>query len=499
MDDRPDELFLIDVDQEAKELAQYGAGIAELSADRLTSSLHYLSSLLVSLDLHAHASFASSFARAAKRMEEGEARRTARDFAEMLRRRIDAIRSDNQDDQVGDVPESFWERLPEAYRIGVVSAPMQSGIGERADPAKSRSVVFEDAARTLAAADEFAALLRTRSLAAKPVQSSLAPGMGTEKLLEETQAERMGESGEGIDWDDTHDEADQPEADPGEAATLASFQVEVDQVEADHGEAAKLASFRLEVDQVEAAQSEVSQFQASRRDLALVPALSVASVDECFRRAVRIAEGDVQVWPPGMQALFDSIDELDRVPLEDALPQQVQLVGGADAKISYQLALAIRKVLEQAPVRGGLEAVADAMVVSHTLIMSLQCAEPLMPTPIARFAANFAGRLELSEGDRRIRLTLPASKRLLRIVPLRLGDDWFAVPWAQFVGMEDSALGGSRSVLVSLGNTPDRIRVDEVGLVSVGVWYELPKPLRHRDRYRGVALVSRGNPLPVFG
>jgi len=225
MDVRPDELFLIDVDQEAKELAQYGAGIAELSADRLTSSLHYLSSLLVSLDLHAHASFASSFARAAKRMEEGEARRTARDFAEMLRRRIDAIRSDNQDDQVEDVPESFWERLPEAYRIGVVSAPMQSGIGERADPAKSRSVVFEDAARTLAAADEFAALLRTRSLAAKPVQSPLAPGMGTEKLLEETQAETMGESDEGIDWNDTHDEADQPEADPGEAAELASFQV----------------------------------------------------------------------------------------------------------------------------------------------------------------------------------------------------------------------------------------------------------------------------------
>jgi hypothetical protein len=231
----------------------------------------------------------------------------------------------------------------------------------------------------------------------------------------------------------------------------------------------------------------------------LSPTMSAAQVDECFRRAVRVAEGDLERWPTGMQALFDAIDELDRVRLQDAFPAQIQLLAGADARVSYSLAQSLVFALEEACPNHELEGLAEAMVVSHTLILSLQLTEPLLTSVMARFAANYSGRIENNLADKRVRLILPASRRLLRIVPLRLGEDWFAVPWAQFIGMEDSAFGGSRSVAVSLGDTPDRIRVDEVGLVSVGVWYELPKPLRHRDRYRGVALVSRGNPLPVFG
>ena len=323
MNDRPDELFLIDVDQEAKELAQYGAGAAELSSDRLTASLHYVSSLLISVNLHAHASFASSFARGAKRMEEGEARRTARDFAEILRRGIEAIRSDNQSDHDQDIPESLWERLPEAFRVD--AAPASSALLdlERSDQTKPRSGsgVFEDAARTLAAADEFAALLRTRSLAATAVTSPASHASGLSRDIS----------------DDADRFAPEESSEPPEIAAAAG---------------------------------------------------SVAKVDECFRRAVRVAEGDVQVWPPGMQALFDAIDELDRMPLEKALPWQVQLVGGAEAKISAQLAEALGKALDQARLRGELEALADAMVVSHTLILSLQCEEALNPTPLARFAAN---------------------------------------------------------------------------------------------------------------
>jgi hypothetical protein len=485
MDDRPDELFLIDVDQEAKELAQYGAGAAELSSERLTASLHYVASLLVSLELHAHASFASSFARAARRMEEGDARRTARDFADSLRRRIEAIRTDNQDDSTDfDLPESLWDRLPQTYRAGIAGKQATDASGDLPVRQVPSAAVFEDAAKALAAADEFAALLRTRASLQRDVPTRADLG-----------------SIEGLSGEISSNVDSQGGDVPG-ASAIRDGHMGPSAL----NEAVPDANGLSEGVTGEIAPSEDTRVGFSDQGQRLLsvekplsPTLSAAQVDECFRRAVRVAEGDLERWPTGMQALFDAIDELDRVRLQDAFPAQIQLLAGADASISHSLAQALVLALEQACPNHKLEGLAEAMVVSHTLILSLQLTEPLLTSVMARFAANFSGRIESSLADKRIRLILPASRRLLRIVPLRLGEDWFAVPWAQFIGMEDSAFGGSRSVAVSLGNTPDRIRVDEVGLVSVGVWYELPKPLRHRDRYRGVALVSRGNPLPVFG
>jgi len=500
MDDRPDELFLIDVDQEAKELAQYGAGAAELSSERLTASLHYVSSLLVSLELHAHASFASSFARAARRMEEGDARRTARDFADSLRRRIEAIRTDNQDESTDlDLPESLWDRLPQTYRAGMAGKHAGDAIGDIPVRQVPSAAVFEDAAKALAAADEFAALLRTRASLQRDVSTRAdlgsSEGLSSAGLLDEIS------STEGSQGGDVTGASALIEGHTGASAITEGFAGG-----SAHDEAVPDANRLSEGVTGEIAPSEDTRVGFSDQGQRLLsvekplsPTLSAAQVDECFRRAVRVAEGDLERWPTGMQALFDAIDELDRVRLQDAFPAQIQLLAGADARVSYSLAQSLVFALEEACPNHELEGLAEAMVVSHTLILSLQLTEPLLTSVMARFAANFSGRIESSLADKRIRLILPASRRLLRIVPLRLGEDWFAVPWAQFIGMEDSAFGGSRSVAVSLGNTPDRIRVDEVGLVSVGVWYELPKPLRHRDRYRGVALVSRGNPLPVFG
>lgn len=510
MDDRPDELFLIDVDQEAKELAQYGAGAAELSSERLTASLHYVSSLLVSLELHAHASFASSFARAARRMEEGDARRTARDFADSLRRRIEAIRTDNQDESTDlDLPESLWDRLPQTYRAGMAGKHAGDAIGDIPVRQVPSAAVFEDAAKALAAADEFAALLRTRASLQRDVSTRAdlgsSEGLSSAGLLDEIS------STEGSQGGDVTGASALIEGHTGASALIeghtgASAITEGFAGGSAHDEAVSGANRLSDSVKGEIAPSEDIRVGFSGHGRAILsaekplsPTMSPAQVDECFRRAVRVAEGDLERWPTGMQALFDAIDELDRVRLQDAFPAQIQLLAGADARVSYSLAQSLVFALEEACPNHELEGLAEAMVVSHTLILSLQLTEPLLTSVMARFAANFSGRIESSLADKRIRLILPASRRLLRIVPLRLGEDWFAVPWAQFIGMEDSAFGGSRSVAVSLGNTPDRIRVDEVGLVSVGVWYELPKPLRHRDRYRGVALVSRGNPLPVFG
>lgn len=510
MDDRPDELFLIDVDQEAKELAQYGAGAAELSSERLTASLHYVSSLLVSLELHAHASFASSFARAARRMEEGDARRTARDFADSLRRRIEAIRTDNQDESTDlDLPESLWDRLPQTYRAGMAGKHAGDAIGDIPVRQVPSAAVFEDAAKALAAADEFAALLRTRASLQRDVSTRAdlgsSEGLSSAGLLDEIS------STEGSQGGDVTGASALIEGHTGASALIeghtgASAITEGFAGGSAHDEAVSGANRLSDSVKGEIAPSEDIRVGFSGHGRAILsaekplsPTMSPAQVDECFRRAVRVAEGDLERWPTGMQALFDAIDELDRVRLQDAFPAQIQLLAGADARVSYSLAQSLVFALEEACPNHELEGLAEAMVVSHTLILSLQLTEPLLTSVMARFAANFSGRIESSLADKRIRLILPASRRLSRIVPLRLGEDWFAVPWAQFIGMEDSAFGGSRSVAVSLGNTPDRIRVDEVGLVSVGVWYELPKPLRHRDRYRGVALVSRGNPLPVFG
>lgn len=500
MDDRPDELFLIDVDQEAKELAQYGAGAAELSSERLTASLHYVSSLLVSLELHAHASFASSFARAARRMEEGDARRTARDFADSLRRRIEAIRTDNQDESTDlDLPESLWDRLPQTYRAGMAGKHAGDAIGDIPVRQVPSAAVFEDAAKALAAADEFAALLRTRASLQRDVSTRAdlgsSEGLSSAGLLDEIS------STEGSQGGDVTGASALIEGHTGASAITEGFAGG-----SAHDEAVSGANRLSDSVKVEIAPSEDIRvgFSGQGRGILsaekpLSPTMSAPQVDECFRRAVRVAEGDLERWPTGMQALFDAIDELDRVRLQDAFPAQIQLLAGADARVSYSLAQSLVFALEEACPNHELEGLAEAMVVSHTLILSLQLTEPLLTSVMARFAANYSGRIENNLADKRVRLILPASRRLLRIVPLRLGEDWFAVPWAQFIGMEDSAFGGSRSVAVSLGDTPDRIRVDEVGLVSVGVWYELPKPLRHRDRYRGVALVSRGNPLPVFG
>jgi len=389
--------------------------------------------------------------------------------------------------------------LPQTYRAGMAGKHAGDANGDIPVRQVPSAAVFEDAAKALAAADEFAALLRTRASLQRDVSTRAdlgsSEGLSSAGLLDEISSTEDSQGG------DVTGASALIEGHTGASAITEGFAGG-----SAHDEAVSGANRLSDSVKVEIAPSEDIRvgFSGQGRGILsaekpLSPTMSAAQVDECFRRAVRVAEGDLERWPTGMQALFDAIDELDRVRLQDAFPAQIQLLAGADARVSYSLAQSLVFALEEACPNHELEGLAEAMVVSHTLILSLQLTEPLLTSVMARFAANYSGRIENNLADKRVRLILPASRRLLRIVPLRLGEDWFAVPGAQFIGMEDSAFGGSRSVAVSLGDTPDRIRVDEVGLVSVGVWYELPKPLRHRDRYRGVALVSRGNPLPVFG
>lgn len=225
-------------------------------------------------------------------------------------------------------------------------------------------------------------------------------------------------------------------------------------------------------------------------DVVLRNQVASVQIDAAFRKALRLSHDGP--WVQGMTTLLESIDILDHVSLRDALPSELSLLGGNEISVQPELARMLKEEFQQARVAG----VGDAMLVSQTLILAIQHDRLVLADRLAKQIAFQGGRIEVDTTLKRWRIVVPASARLLRISQLQVDGVWLAVPWAQFLGLEGRA--PRQEAQLCIGNESDKIRVEALGLVSTGVRFDLPRPLRRRERYRGLVMLANADCLPVY-
>jgi len=214
-------------------------------------------------------------------------------------------------------------------------------------------------------------------------------------------------------------------------------------------------------------------------------------VDNAFLQALRLMSD--APWSPSAMALLEAIDGIDHLPLTAVLPPELKFLGGQGPRVHHELAVGLGRALSQGAVSG----VVDASLVSHTLVLSLHHDRLAAPGFLAGLVGSHGGRMETDEASRGLRLVVPSSTRLIRVVPLRCEDGWIAVPWAHFLAVEGTPEAQEARLLI--GDEEERLRVTEVGAATTALRYELGRHLRRRDRYRGVVATAGAEVLRLFG
>ncbi|NBP41081.1 MAG: hypothetical protein EBV34_22180, partial [Betaproteobacteria bacterium] len=232
-----------------------------------------------------------------------------------------------------------------------------------------------------------------------------------------------------------------------------------------------------------------------------------ARIDQAFRRALKLTESGP--WITGVGALLESIDDLDHIPLAILESGLFSWAAGASIKVRGDLALGLNQLLSQYKVVG----MGDAFLVAHTVIVAMQLEMAVPVEPFSKLVAGFGGRLEHENSSMRLRFVIPASSRLLRVVPLRMKEGWIAVPWAQLLSTDDEKALKSESrgqiaadsegirlaVRLSIGDESDQLLALQTAPATVGVRFDLPDVLRRRERYRGLVLTPDGSLYPIYG
>jgi len=192
-----------------------------------------------------------------------------------------------------------------------------------------------------------------------------------------------------------------------------------------------------------------------------------------------------------MPALLESIDLLDHAPLAAVFPPHIALIRGAELRCQSELGLALGATLSALSASG----IAQASLASSTLTLDVELDQTALVAPMERLLVRYAGRIEVDSRRNRWQILVPASVRLLRVVPLRLADHWIAVSWAQYLGLED---GGEREAQLRIGDQLDRLRVVEASPAVVGVHFKLDDGLRRRERYHGLVLTPALQWIPSY-
>lgn len=538
MDHRADDLFVVDAEQAVKELAQYGEGGAELRMDRLIGSLAYFASVLYSIGLDVEANFASDFSIAVSAMDEGDGRRTARDFAALVQHQLEAIRqrlefSDNRDP---------LERL--RLRFELAQDLLQPS---RAQPAERQ--VIDEATRAIAEFDVLATRLLkvVGSSVADPAEFSRSENLSqdsAQSIVSESRLSDLVESPPFCDLsfdsqrdvilpslpavDAREEVTNSPDATPDDLAVLLTTELPApandvqDQVgqacvgaeiDDEHGSVvtrpgngyldevlALAVNNPAKIDSATRQTTEASvvaphsgiEWPQNSVDLASDWRHEKKKIDAVFARALKVAIGGS--WTSGFSSLFEAIDELDQINFVTGLPPAFKVSGKGLIRMHESIARSVIGEicqLDQCPT-------IELSAVSSTVLMSVYFNQPVRSDRMARIAAQCLGRLEASQNHMHWRLVLPASSRLLRVMPLKVEGIWVAVSWAQYMDVKQASVRGTEIKLM-IGDVPDRLMVDDLGLVSVAVRLELPMFLRKRDRFRGLVMLADGRVLPLLG
>lgn len=213
------------------------------------------------------------------------------------------------------------------------------------------------------------------------------------------------------------------------------------------------------------------------------------AVDAAFRQALRLA--DPSSWARGLATLLESIDVLDHQPLGLSFPAHIKLLHGAELVCQSAVVELLGGVFASVACAG----IAQASLNAHTLSLVVEFEQATSADPLARALARLGGRIEVAAGERRWSIVTPSSARLLRIMPLKLGEQWIAVSWAQYLGLDPATQGEAQ---LRIGDEMDRLRIDATGAVVVGVRFDLDGTLRRRERYRGLVLTPQAQWLPTY-
>lgn len=486
MEDRLDDLFVLDAEQAARELLVFGEGRSDLPIDRLAGTADYLAPLLQSCQLLRFAEACQLFQVLFEVGDEAQVRRSVREFAELTLQALDSIKAGTPSRDLG-IDEDL-EKL--VTRLRQFSPETSHGLHQPAAPSRFRQFdshhpdpdreLIVNAFRAIEAVDSLAVLIAQEAQshrASQTVAVSIDPSIDDEPSEQVTEKTDL----------TTHDLNSEPEAKVATAsddAEARELEVPVASDEAPAVTQAQLATDPRPPMPVERASVVPSYDIAPRREV------SSLHIDAAFRKALRLAHDGP--WAQGMSTLLESIDVLDHVDLRLALPPGLSLLGTNGVLVHSELARTLAQALAQLQLSG----VGDAMLVSQTLILAIQLDRLVPHERLANQLAWLGGRIEIDTSLRRWRIVVPASARLLRITQLKVDGKWIAVPWAQFLGLEGRP--PRQEAQLCIGDESDRIRTEAMGLVSTGVRFELSKALRRRERYRGLVMLANAETLPVY-
>ena len=487
MEDRLDDLFVLDAEQAARELLVYGEGRSDMSIDRLAGTADYLTQLLQSCGLLRFAEACQLFHVLFEVGDEPQARRSVREFAELTLQALESIKagSPSRDLGIDEGLESLVVRLQQfspnaSHASRQPSAPsrFRQFDSQHSDPDRD---LIANAFRAIEAVDSLAVLI-AHEAQGHPDGPSVV--VSNDRSIDDASSEQ------GIGDQDliSHDAMSGTEVQVATSSDL--LEPRAVEVLAASAEAPVVARTQVaNTDHrspipVESAAIVPSYEAAPRREV------SSLQIDAAFRKALRLARDGP--WAQGMATLLESIDVLDHVDLRKALPPGLTLLGSNEVLVHAELA----RTLAQTSAQLQLSGIGDAMLVSQTLILAIQHERLVPHERLAKQLAWFGGRIEIDTSLRRWRIVVPASARLLRITQLKVEGNWIAVPWAQFLGLEGRS--PRQEAQLCIGDESDRIRTEAMGLVSTGVRFELSKALRRRERYRGLVMLASSDCLPIY-
>jgi len=193
MEDRHEDLYLLDAEQAARELLLYGQGRSEAQVEQLVATAKYLSALLRSLDRHDLAQVADTLSRSLPAFDEGKGRRAIREMGEIVLAEAEHLRraGGGLSGELSPSPDRL-ERLAARLEEGVhtptlsPSSPIAPTIGDQVPGLRVNPVLRGPAQQTPRTpqggdliANAFKAIQAVDSLAAM-ISLSVAPGGSTE-------------------------------------------------------------------------------------------------------------------------------------------------------------------------------------------------------------------------------------------------------------------------------------------------------------------------------
>lgn len=491
MDERNDDLFLIDAEQAAQEVLQYGLGQGEFSLERLTATTEYLTSLLWSIGSQAHGDVVEILTRHLNELDDVTARRTARDLANVVIEYVTALKSGNPlpDQMVAlqQIRSRFIESTSTKETLGLQDATEGKVATDQNNKHRLNEDLLRNATAALNAVDQLASLLGKSAVQLSSPGTFLESSLATASNLPEVSGSRPPSISSSDD--DVHVSS---LARTGFGSDQESRQY--DFANADEAIREVQASARS-VETERALHSDAFDPAGTLSDFSVlfeVTSKRSLSVDASFRKA--LAFQGTEAWRQGFLGMLEAIDHIDRIEARYCVPSPIAIRSDPQVLLGSAIGKAVYDFL--GAIKSDVRAV-EFNLSGHILVNSIEIQRPPDMPHLGLRAQALGGRVELDQAAGNLKLTIPASVRLIRLVPAGTGQREFAFSWAQVISQVKQSEGFKIRLLV--GDHLETFDVDHVGAPEVAVRYELPRELWRRDQYKGIALTAQGRFIPIYG